>query len=75
MSENNFEKQLKRLKEIADTLENKELSIDETLKLFEEGMKLSKECKKSLEEIEVKVKKIVGEEADIELEDEDDSDF
>jgi exodeoxyribonuclease VII small subunit len=61
MSENNFEQQLKRLQEIAETLENKELSIDETLKLFEEGMQLSKECKKSLEKIELKVNEIVGE--------------
>jgi exodeoxyribonuclease VII small subunit len=72
MSENNFEKQLKRLQEIADKLESQDLSIDETLKLFEEGMKLSKDCKKSLEEIEMKVQKIVGEENNTQMEDDDD---
>lgn len=55
----NFEKQLKRLQQIADKLESDELGIEETLKLFQEGMTLGRDCKKSLSDIELKVNKII----------------
>ena len=56
----NYEKQFKRLQEIAEKLENEELGLEETFKLFQEGMKLGKECKKALLEIEEKVNKIIA---------------
>ncbi len=55
-----FEKKLTRLEEIVQKMENGELSLDESLKLFEEGVKLSRECNKELSEAEQKVKKLVG---------------
>lgn len=57
---NQFEKQLKRLQEIAETLETKEMGIEDTLKLFQEGMALGRDCKKALGEIELKVNKIIN---------------
>lgn len=61
MDKNNFEVKLKRLEEIAEKLENQSIGIEESLNLFQEGMKLAKECKKILEEIELKVQKVVNE--------------
>ena len=43
-----FENNLKRLEDIVNTLEKEEQSLEETVKLFQEGMNLSKECRKAL---------------------------
>ena len=51
----NFEDKLKRLEKISDILENEEVSINEAVKLFEEGVSLSKECMVSLKEAELKI--------------------
>ena len=45
-----FEKSLVRLEEVVKRLESTDLSLDEAMKLFEEGVKLSRECQKQLEE-------------------------
>ncbi|HWW50768.1 MAG TPA: exodeoxyribonuclease VII small subunit [Verrucomicrobiae bacterium] len=50
-----FEKSLARLEEVVKRLEGTELSLDEAMKLFEEGVKLSRECQKQLEEAEGRV--------------------
>jgi exodeoxyribonuclease VII small subunit len=50
-----FEKSLVRLEEVVKCLEGTELSLDEAMKLFEEGVKLSRECQKQLEEAEGRV--------------------
>ena len=55
-----FEKKLNRLEEIVQKMENGELSLDDSLQLFEEGVKLSRDCNKELSEAEQKVKKLVG---------------
>lgn len=54
-----FEKKLSRLEEIVKSMENGEISLDDSLKLFEEGVKLSRDCNKELSEAEQKVKKLV----------------
>lgn len=59
-----FEKKLTRLEEIVQKMEGGELSLDESLKLFEEGVKLSRDCNKELTDAEQKVKKLVGVDAD-----------
>ena len=51
-----FEKRLGRLEEIVGKMEEGELSLDDSLKLFEEGVKLSRECNSQLEQAEQKVK-------------------
>ena len=55
-----FEKKLTRLEEIVHKMEGGEMSLDESLKLFEEGVKLSRDCNTELSEAEQKVKKLVG---------------
>lgn len=55
-----FEKKLTRLEEIVQKMEKGELSLDDSLKLFEEGVKLSRECHSQLSEAELKVKKLVS---------------
>ena len=47
-----FEKRLKRLEEIVEKMEEGEISLDDSLKLFEEGVKLSKECNQDLDKAE-----------------------
>ena len=55
-----FEKKLTRLEEIVQKMESGEMALDDSLKLFEEGVKLSRDCNKELNEAEQKVKKLVG---------------
>ena len=50
-----FEKTLARLEEVVRKLESPQLSLDDAMKLFEEGVALSRECQKQLEEAEGKV--------------------
>jgi exodeoxyribonuclease VII small subunit len=50
-----FERSLARLEEVVRRLESPQLSLDEAMKLFEEGVGLSKECQKQLEEAEGRV--------------------
>ena len=53
--ETTFEEGLERLEKIVQELEQGDLTLDRTLKLFEEGMKLSGACRRQLEEAETKV--------------------
>lgn len=55
-----FEKKLGRLEEIVQKMEKGEIALEESLMLFEEGIKLSRECHSRLNEAEAKVKKLVG---------------
>jgi exodeoxyribonuclease VII small subunit len=55
MAEKNFEAALARLEEIVKKLETGDLPLEQSLKLFEEGVKLSRLCNKRLEEAERKV--------------------
>lgn len=54
-SKPDFECSLGRLEEIVKKLENANLSLDEAMKLFEEGVQLSRDCQKHLEQAEGKV--------------------
>ena len=55
-----FEKKLNRLEEIVDQMEDGDLPLDKSLSLFEEGVKLSKECHVQLNEAEQKVRILMG---------------
>jgi exodeoxyribonuclease VII small subunit len=55
MAEKKFEAALARLEEIVKELETGDLPLDLSLKLFEEGIKLSRLCNKRLEEAERRV--------------------
>ena len=55
-----FEEQLKALEQVVERLERGELSLDESVRLFEEGVKLSNACKKELEAAEGRIQVLVG---------------
>jgi exodeoxyribonuclease VII small subunit len=57
---NEFESAFQKLEGIVARLENEEISLDESLKLFEEGVTLSRFCHSKLEEIEKKIETIVA---------------
>ena len=48
----NFEESMKKLETIVVELENGNLNLDESVKKFEEGMKIAKQCNNMLEEAE-----------------------
>ncbi len=50
-----FESALERLKEIANLLESNNTSLEESMALFEEGIKLSKECSDILDNAKQKI--------------------
>ncbi len=50
-----FEKSIERIKEIVVSLEDGTSSLDEAVKLYEEGAKLTASCYKMLEEAEQKI--------------------
>lgn len=51
----NFEESMKKLEQIAGELEKGDLTLDESVSKFEEGMQLSKQCSLTLEEAEKKI--------------------
>lgn len=55
-----FEKKLGRLEEIVTKMEKGDLALEESLALFEEGVKLSRECHQKLNDAESKVKLLVS---------------
>lgn len=50
-----YEKAMSRLEEIVSLLEKSEITLDESMKLFEEGTKLTAFCSKKLSEAEQKI--------------------
>jgi exodeoxyribonuclease VII small subunit len=59
-----FEKKLTRLEDIVTKMEGGDLSLEDSLKLFEEGVKHSRELQKTLTEAEEKVKVLLKVDAD-----------
>ena len=51
----NFEELMQKLESITTKLEKENLNLDESVKLFEEGMKISKECNEKLESAEKRI--------------------
>ena len=56
----NFEDSLAKLEGIVDALEDNDVSLEESVKKFEEGINLVKDCQKQLKEAELKVNKLMG---------------
>ena len=54
-----FEDSLKKLEDIISKMESDDLKLEDSLKLFEEGMRLSRECGQRLDGIENKVKQLL----------------
>ena len=57
---NEFEKSFQQLEKIVQRLEGEELPLDEALRLFEEGIGLSRFCHQKLEEVEKKIEVILA---------------
>jgi exodeoxyribonuclease VII small subunit len=55
MGSRQFEEAMKQLETIVDFLEGEEISLDEALKRYEEGIKLVRFCTKKLQEAEKKI--------------------
>ncbi|RLB16142.1 MAG: exodeoxyribonuclease VII small subunit [Deltaproteobacteria bacterium] len=56
-----FEDAMQRLEQIVQSLESGELSLEDSIKAFEEGMRLAKFCSEKLEEAEKKVTMLIKE--------------
>ena len=57
-----FEESLEKLSRLVEKMESGDLSLEESLKIFEEGIKLSKDCQNALSEAEKKVQALLLEE-------------
>tara|TARA_B100000674_G_scaffold452240_1_gene423605 strand:+ start:217 stop:456 length:240 start_codon:yes stop_codon:yes gene_type:complete len=60
----NFESALKNLEQLVSSMENGELSLEDSLKAFEKGIKLTRECQTALKEAEQKIQILINEEGD-----------
>jgi exodeoxyribonuclease VII small subunit len=59
-----FEQALKRLEEIVETLEAGNITLEDSIKVYQEGIVLSKQCGSMLEEAEGKVMAIMNRSGD-----------
>lgn len=59
-----FEDALARLEEIVEKLELENISLEESVKLYEEGIKLSKTCTQTLEQAQLRIEKVNEQHAD-----------
>ena len=59
-----FEDAMKRLEQIANELEKDDLTLDDSIAKFEEGMNLSKKCKQMLDSAEKKITILIGNKED-----------
>ncbi len=66
-----FEEAIKRLEEIVKQLENPEIPLEESLKLFEEGSALVRQCEEILDKAELRIKHLTSSEVEGDLTDED----
>ena len=64
-TEINFEKAIEELESIANELESGKLNLDDSIKKFEDGMKLSKKCSEYLENAEKKISVLLEKDGEI----------
>lgn len=65
MAKENFEESMKKLETIVTELENGNLNLDESVKKFEEGMKIAKQCNNILEDAEKKITILLEEDGEL----------
>ena len=61
-TQKSIESRLAELESILEELESGDLELDQALKKFEQGVKLSRECQKTLEDAEIKFKILMNNE-------------
>tara|TARA_X000000368_G_scaffold2417_1_gene1873 strand:+ start:871 stop:1095 length:225 start_codon:yes stop_codon:yes gene_type:complete len=54
-----FESSLKELELIVERLEDENINLEDSVKSFEEGVSLVKQCQKKLQDAELKIKKLL----------------
>ncbi|PTY38992.1 exodeoxyribonuclease VII small subunit [Saccharospirillum sp. MSK14-1] len=57
-----FESQMQALEQLVERLESGELSLDDAMKTFEQGIKLTRDCQSALDQAEQKVQVLLGDE-------------
>ncbi len=62
-----FEVNLKSLEDIVEQLESGQLSLDDSMKAFESGVKLTRDCQQSLASAEQKVQVLIEKNGDMAL--------
>ena len=65
-----FEENMQRLEQIVRAMEQGDIALDESLKLFQEGTELVEKCGKMLDAAELQVKKIMVDETGMPVEEE-----
>jgi exodeoxyribonuclease VII small subunit len=65
MSKEKFEEALEKLEEIVRRMEAGEMTLEESLKAFEEGIKLSRLCAKKLDEADRRVELLLRDEGEL----------
>ena len=68
-NEKNFENAIERLEEIAQLLESEDTPLEESIKLFEEGIKLKEFCEEKLKSAKLKIDKIIKSNKELSSED------
>jgi len=68
-NEKNFENALERLEEIAQLLESEDTPLEESNKLFEEGIELKEFCEEKLKSAKLKIDKIIKSNKELSSED------
>jgi exodeoxyribonuclease VII small subunit len=56
----NFEERLERLEQLGDTIRKPDISLDDALKAFEEGIKLARSLEKDLEKVESRIELLMN---------------
>ena len=69
MAKSSFEDNMETLEKIVTELEKGDLNLDESITKFEEGIKISKECNKILDEAEKKITILLEKDGEIKEED------
>ena len=62
-----FESSLKELESIVEKLEDENINLEDSVKSFEKGINLVKECQKQLQNAELKVKKLLDDGSSAEI--------
>ncbi|MEX2602330.1 MAG: exodeoxyribonuclease VII small subunit, partial [Balneolaceae bacterium] len=53
-----FEEALRKLEAIVSSLEDPDVTLEESIRLYEEGIELSRQCSRQLEEAELRIEKL-----------------
>ncbi|HMA77116.1 MAG TPA: exodeoxyribonuclease VII small subunit [Candidatus Krumholzibacteriaceae bacterium] len=54
----NFEDSMQRLEDIVRKLEDEDIPLEESINLYEEGVKIGKKCRNILDEADKRIKKL-----------------